>query len=320
MLHVLNGDSARMGLERSGIPGTFVVWPDVLYEGPTPLATGEDWIQVRARHLASLADLSDPHVIEGYRKNDAALEAFRDHDEVVFWLEHDLFDQLLLIRHLWWLGLRCQPDLSGPGHTRFSLVCRDIYLGPLQPEAFPPLFESRQPITMSHIATGSEIWRAFCAADPTGLARFAVQGREYTELPYLKAALLRHLEEFPSLENGLSRTESLMLRVLLDAPLSFSAAFRASTDLEDRMFMGDLSFWQIAKTLAAAAHPLVAIDPAPNGRVVPAATFRITDTGRDVQAGRADQIELNGIDRWLGGAHLTRAHGYRWSAPEVIAW
>ena len=40
MLHVLNGDCARMGLERSGIPGAFVVWPDILYEGPTPLATG----------------------------------------------------------------------------------------------------------------------------------------------------------------------------------------------------------------------------------------------------------------------------------------
>ena len=39
MLHVLNGDSARIGLEQSGIPGEIVVWPDVLYDGPTPLAT-----------------------------------------------------------------------------------------------------------------------------------------------------------------------------------------------------------------------------------------------------------------------------------------
>lgn len=320
MLHVVNGDSARMGLERSGIPGTFIVWPDVLYEGPTPLATGDDWICARAGYLASLDEAPDPHLIEGYRNNDAALEAFREHDEVVFWLEHDLFDQLLLLRHLWWLRLRTGAASSQQGLPRLSLVCRDVYLGPLQPEAFAPLFEARQPITESQIAMGSEIWRAFCAADPTRLARFAAEDGEYAELPYMKAALVRHLEEFPSIDNGLSRTESQLLRVLLDGPLTFGAAFRASTDLEERMFMGDLSFWAIAKTLAAAAHPLVAIDRAPNGRLMPAATLRVTDAGRDVLAGRADLIALNGIDRWLGGTHLTRAHGYRWNAPEVVAW
>jgi len=32
-----------------------------------------------------------------------------------------------------------------------------------------------------------------------------------------------------------------------------------------------------------------------------------------VLAGRADQIALNGIDRWIGGVHLTgRDGGWRW--------
>lgn len=30
----------------------------------------------------------------------------------------------------------------------------------------------------------------------------------------------------------------------------------------------------------------------------------ITEAGREVLAGRADHIQLNGIDRWLGGVHL----------------
>lgn len=41
----------------------------------------------------------------------------------------------------------------------------------------------------------------------------------------------------------------------------------------------------------------------------------MTDVGRHVLAGGGDQIRLNGIDRFLGGAHL---HGYeriwRWDA------
>ena len=321
MLHVLNGDSARMGLERSGVPGTFVVWPDVLYEGPTPLATGEEWIQTRARHLGSLVVPPDADVIARYRRDDAALEAFRDYDEVVFWLEHDLFDQLLLIRHLWWLRQRIYG--AAPPTPRLSLVCRDIYLGPLNPDEFPPLFEARQPITATQMDTGSRAWRAFCAADPRLLNRMAADRTEYTEshfaeLPYLRAALLRHLEEFPSAANGLSRTESQMLRVLHDGPLTFGAAFHASTALEERMFMGDLSFWQIAKTLATAPHPLIAIDPPPAGRLAPQGTLRITETGREVLAGRTDRIALNGIDRWLGGVHLTPAHVYRWNAAELV--
>ncbi|MGH9410779.1 MAG: DUF1835 domain-containing protein [Vicinamibacterales bacterium] len=314
MLHVLNGDSARTGLERSGIPGSIVVWPDVLYEGPTPLATGEEWIQARAGFLASVAEPPDPDIVEGYRRNDAALEAFRDHDEIVFWLEHDLFDQLLLIRHLWWLGLRAK-NMSRP---TLSLVCRDIYLGPLKPEQFPPLFAERQPITATQIETGSNVWRAFCAADPRPLKRLATQYTDYTEFPFLRAAVLRHLEEFPSAVNGLSRTESQMLRVLEKGPASFSAAFRASTDLEERMFMGDLSFWQIARQLASAAHPLIAIDAPSMAAGIPKATLEITETGRDVLAGRADYVRLNGIDRWLGGVHLTAAHCYRWNGRELV--
>src|SRR5215831_21137725 len=106
MLHILNGDSARMGLEQSGIPGQFVVWPDVLYEGRTPLVTGDEWIAARTGALADLAERPPDEITDRYRRNDAALESFRDHDEVIFWFEHDLFDQLLLIRHLWWLKER----------------------------------------------------------------------------------------------------------------------------------------------------------------------------------------------------------------------
>ena len=32
--------------------------------------------------------------------------------------------------------------------------------------------------------------------------------------------------------------------------------------------------------------------------------YRVTEAGRDVLAGRADHIQRNGIDRWLGGIHL----------------
>ncbi len=47
---------------------------------------------------------------------DRAVEGYRSYDEVVLWFEHDLFDQLLLVRLLDWFSAR---DL---GLTRLSLI------------------------------------------------------------------------------------------------------------------------------------------------------------------------------------------------------
>ena len=44
------------------------------------------------------------------------------------------------------------------------------------------------------------------------------------------------------------------------------------------------------------------------------ATFSITNAGRDVLQNRADYLENNEIDVWLGGAHLkTGAPIWRWN-------
>jgi hypothetical protein len=68
------------------------------------------------------------------------------------------------------------------------------------------------------------------------------------------------------------------------------------------MFLGDSSFFAYARELASCANPLLSIhgDQA-----------SITHAGKEVREGHADHIELNGIDRWIGGVHLTRDHVWR---------
>jgi len=195
ILHVTNGDSARVLLERSGLAGTFIAWPDILHEGPTPLLDGEEWIKVRSRYLVSGGYAPGGEAVDGmlsgYRARTAALESYPDYDEVVFWFEHDLFDQLLLMRHLWWLGATGArgatgagaKGANGAGATRFSLVCGQEYLGLLMPDEFPPLFDARAPITAAQMELGTRAWRAFTSTDPMGLLPFAAE--EHPELPYL---------------------------------------------------------------------------------------------------------------------------------------
>src|SRR3954465_11131677 len=130
VLHITNGDATKIPLEQSGVPGRFSSWDDILHEGPTPLASGEAWLRARARYFASAGYGGEEEMIHDLGAKDRAFEELHDEDEVVFWFEHDLYDQLLLIRHLWWIG----------GHhdraRRVSVGIRTDSLGVAKPGGF----------------------------------------------------------------------------------------------------------------------------------------------------------------------------------------
>src|SRR4051812_24193304 len=88
MLHITNGESTRLKLQPSGVPGEIVSWDDILYEGPTPLAAGEAWFRTRAAHLASAGYGSEEELLVDFLAKGDPLAAARRHDEVVFWFEH----------------------------------------------------------------------------------------------------------------------------------------------------------------------------------------------------------------------------------------
>ena len=325
ILHILNGDAPRPAMEQAGLPGTFSAWPDVLHEGRTPLATGEEWIRVRCEQLASL--VPDPHdgFVEQYRASDAVLESWRDRDEVVFWFEHDLFDQLLLIRHLWWLTTNAAERAER--NTRFSLVCGRDYVGLLQPPQFGPKFAAREPIGAAQIRLGAAVWEAYCGGDPMRLLPFAehaadnhtLSAAEHARvLPYLPAAIRRLLEEFPSASNGLARSERQILDVLSEGARTPEQAFVAASRLEEAIYMGDLSFWNIVKGMTDVRHPLVTAEVQERSRRLPDGMLRITDVGRAVLAGRADHAVLNGISRWLGGTRLSADRLWRWTGSSLL--
>jgi hypothetical protein len=40
--------------------------------------------------------------------------------------------------------------------------------------------------------------------------------------------------------------------------------------------------------------------------------LRLTRAGQAVLRGEADRVELLGLDRWVGGTHLTPENAWRW--------
>jgi RNA polymerase sigma factor (sigma-70 family) len=317
MLHVLNGDSTRGIMERSDIPGTYTVWADVLHEGPVPGDLDDDrFREIRLRYLSAMDRWVKPDEGEAqYRAWDERLASFADYDEVVLWFEHDLFDQLILIRHLDWFARR---DL---GRTTLSLICVGEFpgvegfagLGELSPDQLASLLGTRQRVTVRQTELARVGWRAFTSTDPTSIERLLE--RDTSALPFLGGALVRFLEEYPAVGSGLPRTERQILDGLTRGITTPVDLFLDSQKLEERIFMGDATFWLRLEALASGPRPLIRLVGQPTHRAFPKGEVALTDNGRRVAAGEADWVALDGIDRWLGGVHLVGHEvPWRWDA------
>ena len=314
MLHVLNGDVVQRTMQRSEIPGAFSAWADVLHEGPVPRITDTPaWRDTRARFIASYGHGPYADALRTYETWDAQLARFGEYDEVVMWFEHDLFDQLLLVRHLDWFARRPL------GATRLSLICvgefpgfADFHgLGQLDADQLASLLGTREQVSPRQLETGRRVWNAFTSADPTELDSIVrLPSDDDASLPFLRGALRRFVEDYPSVANGLPRTERHILECLEDGPVDTVRLFRLEQAREDAVFMGDWTFWTRVRALAAGPSPLVHLDiePAAGPDIAPG-TASITDAGRDVLRGRADWVALAGFNRWLGGVHLRASLG-----------
>jgi hypothetical protein len=128
-------------------------------------------------------------------------------------------------------------------------------------------------------------------------------GRDTSVLPFLDGAVRRHLEDFPARATGLSRSERQMLEAVADGHATFAEIFVACQEKEERVYMGDTLFRAILDRLVSAPHPLLTRDSAER--------YALTPTAHDVLAGRSDHIAVNGINRWMGGTHLTDASPWR---------
>ena len=164
-LHVTNGDCAGDTLKQFA-DGPVIITCDVLHEGPAPALEGDAWYATRGRFLGD-DEASGERIATRLAAADRAIgDALARGDEVVLWFEHDLFDQLLLIRTLDLIGRL--SDLSAV-NRRVSLICIDrfpgvdrfIGLGQLDAAQLQSLYPSRQPVTSDQIAVAAAAWAAF---------------------------------------------------------------------------------------------------------------------------------------------------------------
>jgi len=322
MLHVHCGDSSAEQLRKSEVAGDVIVWGDPVCDGPTPAhLTPHAWLEVRAAYLAAQsAHLTADKVSAHLSAQDVALAQFSAHDEVVLWYDACLFDQSILIRALDWFA---QHAL---GATRVSLLCigefpgrsRFLGLGELNPAELAALFPQRHTVTDEELALGQRAWAAYCAPDPTAVQQLIDD--DTSALPYLREALIRHLQQLPDRRDGLNRLEREILYVVRVAHADPATIFTEVSATEARPFFGDTMLWHVIEEMACVPTPLLTlIGPGPLPRfddssssALSAWTVGITALGSAVLAGQADAVHRRGIDRWVGGVHLGTYPTWRW--------
>jgi hypothetical protein len=125
----------------------------------------------------------------------------------------------------------------------------------------------------------------------------------------------------------LGRVEDTALELIHSGAKTFVDLFPRFGDAAPAYGLGDAQLWLALELMSAGKQPLLTIENGKNGgqgltpEIVRNAKFEITDPGESVLRSEADHVELNGIDRWLGGVHLSEDNLRRWdeSSATIVA-
>ena len=302
-------------LTAAGIPGDKVCWADPLCEGPLHRhSTDAARQKERAAYLSARGSVPMTETYRDLMGDDWRIDQCVHYDETILWFEADLFDQAILV----YLLARLAAFRS---RTRLSLICigefpgieRFIGLGQLTPGQLATLLPGRRPVTAGQFRLAARAWDALRSPDPMALA--AIGRMRSSAMPFLPAAMRRYLAEYPSLRNGLGRTEQLALEAIAAGARTPKQVFPRVQERERRPYMGDTMLYAVLRDLASPRYPAIA---GAHGRLPRLKDpefidhpIHLTDTGRRLLSNEIDWCAVSGVIRPIGGVTL-RGPRPRW--------
>jgi uncharacterized protein DUF1835 len=314
-LHIRCGNDVMHKLAIAGFAGDFLWFADPYVQGPVPRAASlEEFVAIRAKYLEQ--ECGEPNAFERLYASYQDLERAREYPSVNIWMEHDSYDQLVLAKLLDFFSdpAKRPRRLRLISVTHFPGVARFNGIGQLPPEALRVLWDDFEDVDERRLRLGQAAWHAVTSPTPEALVELVKTATPV--LPTMGRALARHLRELPSLENGLSLTEQLTLRILAaQGPMNAARLFGWHTNhYEPLPFLGDTGYWAVLRRLADTENPALRIDERSD---MPEEwnkhwQVELLPFGRDLLANTADWLKANAVERWVGGVRIDSRQATNW--------
>jgi len=342
-LHITSEQKTAMTINASNLEGDTLVWQDALYEGPLLADMSLDALSTRrAEYFSQLGWGEYSDIMKLYQQRNAVVSSFLQYSEIVLWFDSGLNNQLQLVQLIEWFSRQQTRHvvISVVSRARLPDVIGFVDFALLTERQLEKLFHSRTEVTNAQITICHNAWRALTAQNPTGLLHCFP--RDMTSMPYLKNAMLRFVQQFPSKSNGLSKTEQLIIYVLrsqqksdelLDQQAQMERTYLDVQGKEPIPFMSRAIFYAYFQNMMLSEQPIIAkhvveqtealeISEEDGGEdlvmeaIVVEKKTRLTLTKLSGQISNnwVDWVQINGINRWLGGVYLRDGNIWRYSA------
>ncbi|CAA6819295.1 MAG: Unknown protein [uncultured Sulfurovum sp.] len=294
VLNIINGDACINMLKEANMQGDFLAWKDFLHEGPVPTHLSlTELSKVRARFIADFGLGTFDEIYLDFLQRNKTLLNYQLYDKIILWFEHDLYDQLQLLQILSWFSEQNLDTIT------LTLICTNNYLGESSPQQLKKLLRYEVPIVDKHLHLAKEAWLSFGKENPQEFSQLL--NRSTAILPFLKAAIFRMLEEYPSTKYGLSRSEYQALLIISNGINNKIDIFIKYQSFEERKFMGDVIFWKILDTFEQ--YKVIKKHEE---------KFSITPLGKRLLEGEINWITLKNLQRHIGGVNVNNDNLWCW--------
>jgi hypothetical protein len=317
ILHITNDQNTADLIYRAKLPGECLPWLDNLMIGPVVSDSLENLSRARTRFLVEDGWGDEKNITAFFAHRDSLMRDFHRYDEIVLWFDHDIRDQLQILQILNWFS----QQLLGTVKLSFIFVSHFPGVHPfkglesLKPAHIKKLFPIRPEISRYHFEAAEMAWDAVTHETPQELQRVA--RKDLSVVPFLKDALIRLLEEYPAQSNGLSRTEQQILDTVYAGYNKFKTIFEMIGRKESIRFLDEIVFWQLIARMSMVERPLLFTDAEPewfrttNLNKLKRSKIRLTALGKEVLYGRQDWLQISGVNKWIGGVHITEGKVWR---------
>lgn len=327
MLHIANLEVTTRYLRRGGVSGKFIVWQDILYEGPVTNGCDLDQFVAKRRvFYHSLLGHWGQSIADSLVKRNKLFYSFADFDEVILWFGDTVADQLQLVQLLHWFSFH---DM---GSTRLSVVNvdRNPYLvnedAAMNVRWIARLMGSRVEVTVGQFMVACQAWSAYVSSCPRGLVE--LYQNDLSSLSFLKFAIRRILNQYPSNLNGLCKTEKNILELLVIRDYALQEVYQVVVHSRDGLMLMRYEVFchYLFSMIHAEAALLTVINDQQSWDAItvldlienPPLNLSITALGKEVLYNHVDWVRITDINRWVGGVHLTGDNIWRWNTVSQV--